>query len=88
MDNLLSIDVSGDGNCFYRALSYLTAGHELNHMAIRESIADIIETRGVVLDGVASVYDFREYIAKLRMSGNYEFVGEETALAAADLFGC
>jgi hypothetical protein len=87
-DNLTSVDTAHDGNCFYRALSRLTAGHERNHLTIRQSIADIIEKQGAVLEGIMPDCSFTNYIRYLRSPGNYEYVGEETVLAAAELFGC
>ena len=36
---LRNVDVAGDGNYFFRALSVGMVGHQNNHMAIRQSVA-------------------------------------------------
>ena len=88
-DHLLAVDVQGDGNCFYRAVSYLTTGNEFSLPAIRQSIADIIEQRGNILGGLinSSRDNFRNYICSLRTPGDYTYVGDETAIATAELYG-
>ncbi len=87
-EGLSPIDVVPDGNCFYRAISLLTTGNENNHAKVRQSIADLIEQGGEVLNGIifSDDVEFDEYISALRSDGNYKYVGEETAIAAAEIY--
>ena len=77
-----------DGNYFYCATSYLITGDQCNHNSIRQSIVNLIESRGTVLNVLVDkkFFNFDNYISKLRTLGDYENVGEETALATAKLF--
>jgi OTU-like cysteine protease len=87
---LQAIDVSADGNCFYRAVSVLVSGNESYHNVIRQSVASLIESRGNILNGLiqSSEREFKSYITSLRTIGKYDFVGEDTVLAVAELYDC
>ena len=38
------VDVLGDGNCFYRAISYAITGSEDSHMKLRKKLAKLMST--------------------------------------------
>ena len=86
----MPINVIGDGNCFYRAISFLTTGHQENHLFLRQSVADHIEPQGELFGGILNISksDFSKYMSSFRITGNYDYVGETTVLAVADLFRC
>ena len=88
--HLLPIDVNEDGNCFYRAISFLTTGHQENHLSLRQSVADYIESQGELFGGILNISKsvFGKYVSSLRSTGNYDYVVETTVLAVADLFRC
>ena len=53
-----------------------------------KSIAHWNESKDIVQNGIVDekYYNFNSYIKSLRTDENYDHVGEETALAAAELF--
>ncbi len=83
-----TVDVVGDGNCFYRAVSYLTSGHENNHSAIRQLVADHIQNNSL-LSGVTDIspddgLPAKQHIEQLHKHG--VAVGEDAILAVVDLY--
>ena len=53
-------------------------------------MADHIESQGELFGGILNISksDFGKYVSSLRSAGNYDYVGETTALAVTDLFRC
>jgi hypothetical protein len=86
--HLTYVDVTGDGNCFYRALSCTLHGNESQHAELRRLVADylsqhharIFKTSSDVAPAERALIDQR--VQRMRMNGVW--VGEEAILAAAD----
>ena len=75
------VDVAGDGNCFFRALSIGMVGHQNNHMAIRQSVAIHVASQfdcGTADDLLAR----RQRTADIMIGGTW--VEEDIILAGAD----
>jgi OTU domain-containing protein 3 len=88
--HLAYVDVTGDGNCFYRAISCTLHDNESQHAELRRLIAEhpslhharIFKTSSDVTSAErASIEDQR--VQRMRVNGVW--VGEEAILAAADL---
>jgi hypothetical protein len=78
------VDVQGDGNCLFRAVSLAINGDESHHAALRASVASYIEQHHNVLDGVTDIspddgYSFSQHLAALRTDGTA--VGEDVIFA-------
>ena len=84
------VNIIGDGNCFYRAVSHLLFGSQTTHHEIRCAVANYIEKNGSILTSLLNEtnINFQKYIKALMTSGNYDFIGEETSLAVADIYQC
>ena len=82
-------EMVGDGNCFFRAVSFGVYGTDKYHLKVRVEISEYISQRGVGWEGNVEMDEsmFNRCIEKLREVGNYEFVGEITILAVADIYG-
>jgi hypothetical protein len=81
---LCSIDVKGDGNCFFRALSVTMDGHEENHPALRQVIAKHMASdasNSHMLIRGASVDDVLRHADEAAVEGVW--VGEDVIMAAA-----
>ena len=85
---LMSVNVTGDGSCFYRALSLILHGNEDHHTELRRPIADHL-TRNYdcifnVSNNVTQAGNFliEQHIQRMRLDGVW--AGEEAILAAAD----
>ena len=67
-----SVDVAADGNCFYRAIAFLTSGDQSNHRDIRQLVASHIERQGCILGGILehNKVDFNNYISALCQENN------------------
>jgi hypothetical protein len=87
--HLTYVDVTGDGNCFYRALSCTLHGNESQHAELRRLAADhlslhhasIFKISSDVIPAERTSIDQR--VQRMRLNGVW--VGEEAILAAADL---
>ena len=85
-DNFIQHNVLGDGNCFFRAISYLLLGQEVKHDVIRAWIIDYI------MD--PSNFDkLRSYILQHYPSGEAYIQGEAMAdltiwVTEVELFAC
>ena len=88
--HLLPNDVIGDRYNYYSAISFLATEHQENHLSFCQSVADHIKSQGELFGGILNISksDFSKYVSSLRSTGNYDYVGETTALAEADLFRC
>jgi hypothetical protein len=47
--NLSTVDVTGDGNCSFRAASYILYGNESAHVNLRNEVCSYIENEGSIL---------------------------------------
>jgi OTU domain-containing protein 5 len=77
---LYPVDVEGDGNCFFRALSSSLYGHQYQHAELRASVANFLSLQAdaaPVVDRVA-LHKHATVVAK---TGTW--VGEDVILAAA-----
>ncbi len=80
--NLCSIDVIGDGNCYFRALSVYLNGHESDHMTLRQTIIQCLATTfGLASDDALGNESASNQVSKLMSSGTW--VGEEAILATS-----
>jgi hypothetical protein len=43
MRNLVLVDVKGDGNCFFRAISLILTGDETSHFLLREAAVAVLK---------------------------------------------
>lgn len=85
--NLTVSKVRSDGNCFYRALAVSLSGDQEDHSTARQFFADHVEQRGNILNSVihANADTFGNYITALRTPENFDYMGEKTAQAAANI---
>lgn len=58
---LVSIDVVGDGNCFFRAVSVCMDGVEDNHIQLRQKTVEYMKRNRVELEGFFSTGPDRDY---------------------------
>ena len=85
---LMSVNVTGDGNCFYRALSFILHGNEDHHTELRRSIADHLTRNYKCIFNVSNIVthadniSIEQHIQCMRLDGVW--AGEEAILAAAD----
>ena len=85
---LMSVNVTEDGNCFYRALSFILHGNEDHHTELRRSIADHLTRNYKYIFNVSNIVthadniSIEQHIQRMRLDGVW--AGEETILAAAD----
>lgn len=86
------VKITGDGNCFFRAISYLLYGSESNHETIRKSVVEHISSNwsdyGDFIIGddsygmaVTTVDDYQSVMLK---DGQYG--GVQEAVAVSQLF--
>ena len=86
--NLTTVDVLGDGNCFYRAACYKLHGNDAGYAELRRQVADYLKQTGNILGGVISVSPddgktFNEHIQTLLTDG--QPVGEDAIIALANI---
>jgi len=87
-NNLCSVDVSGDGNCFFRAVSFALFAHEEKHSDLREAVAnDIAKGAKAAFHesdecNTAKTTAILAHIDKARTNGTW--VGEDVVLATAE----
>ena len=85
---LMSVNVTGDGNCFYRALSLILHGNEDHHTELRRSIADHLTRNYNCIFNVSDNLthsgniSIEQHIQRMRLDGVW--AGEEAILAAAN----
>ena len=77
-DSLVSIDITGDGNCLYRSISYFLASSQIYHLKIRKAlfnyVIDNFET--IVVDYPYTYYNgntvnTEDYIPLIEKNGEY-----------------
>jgi OTU-like cysteine protease len=79
-NNLYSIDVNGDGNCFCRALSVCIYGHQNDHVALRSAISQYVLSQS--LDAPLSDREALRCMASYIAKGG-TWAAEDIVLAAA-----
>ena len=82
--DLVTRDVQADGNCLFRAVSFVINGHERDHESLRAATASHIENSECILGGLLDKSpddddSFREHIVTFRTVGN---AAEEDAIIA------
>ena len=89
---LRTTDVTGDGNCFYRAAAVSIMGYDDNklHNKLRHDVADYVKDSGYILDGIIDAspdedLSFVGYVNSLATAGTY--VGEDVAPILANITG-
>ncbi|XP_029976984.1 uncharacterized protein LOC115409845 isoform X4 [Salarias fasciatus] len=83
-----TIDIQGDGNCFFRSLSYVFSGLESHHRTVRLAVVKHVEQnpdvyRNVVREQFTSV---QQYVNDSRMKYVGTWATEVEIQAAANLF--
>ncbi|XP_071943845.1 uncharacterized protein [Antedon mediterranea] len=65
-------NITGDGNCFYRAISYIISGTEDNHLLLRRAITNhLLETDDLFINTFSHEYrSVKEYVFKKRVMDN------------------
>jgi OTU-like cysteine protease len=78
---LYPMDVKGDGNCFFRAISVGLYGHENQHRVLRQSVAEHLKDKifNIQSEDVKDVY---KHVADVSTDGVW--VGENVIVATAD----
>lgn len=75
--------ILGDGNCLFRALSYLLCGQEDHHRQIRHTLVDLTTTNSDIFTKYCTSKDFTEHTSRMK----YETVwGTDLELRAASSY--
>ena len=77
--SIRSADIESDGNCFFRAISYLISGSQDSHHIIREKICEILDKYFALLNVE------RTYSSDHHMRDNGVWASENEILACASL---
>lgn len=81
----LPVDVTGDGNCYFRAISVALYGDELHHVELRSKIAQHIATNGNIIFANFCKHDdsalFKSLALNTSISGSWP--GEDVIKASA-----
>ena len=85
---LVTRDVQADGNCLFRAVSFVINGHEGDREFLRAATASHIKNSECILGGLPDKSpddddSFREHIATLRTVGNA--AGEDAIIALTEV---
>ena len=80
---LATVHVRGDGNCLFRALSYILLGHEGGHNDIRHLLCDFIQTNDARFFQITK---FSRYVAKADMAKSGVWGTEVEIFAFATVF--
>ncbi|XP_072166092.1 uncharacterized protein [Diadema setosum] len=79
--------VTGDGNCFYRAISYIISGTERNHTILRKATAKHLLDTNCLFTSTLS-HEFRtveEYVLKEKVMNNGTWASNTEISAMANL---
>lgn len=69
---LYAANITGDGNCLFRALSDQLYGYPHQHAVLRQGVCDYLEARSDKFAGFIDVEKpFEEYVRSMRQSGTY-----------------
>jgi OTU-like cysteine protease len=85
--HLRPVDVTGDGNCFFRAISVSIFGNQLQHDVLRQCTARHMSVNGIKIFKKANITSAdKESVLKSAhaINANGIWVGEDAILAAAD----
>ena len=85
---LVTRDVQADGNCLFRAVSFVINSHEGDHESLRAATASHVENSECILDGLLDKSSddddsFREHIVTLHTVGNA--AGEDAKIALTEV---
>ena len=84
--------MKGDGNCYFRAISFAVSGSQEYYAEVRQCICDYIENfpghLNAVLQNSHDVRSGKEYLKKSEMQKNNEWGTEIEILATAKCFKC
>ncbi|XP_071952879.1 uncharacterized protein [Antedon mediterranea] len=80
-------NITGDGNCFYRAISYIISGTEDNHLILRKAIGNhLLETNDLFSNTLSDEYrTVKEYVIKKRVMVNGTWASNTEISAMANL---
>ncbi|XP_071965644.1 uncharacterized protein [Antedon mediterranea] len=80
-------NITGDGNCFYRAISYIISGTEDNHFLLRRAITNhLLETGDLFINTFSHEYrSVKEYVLKKRVMDNGTWASNTEISAMANL---
>ena len=82
-NKLLSVEVEGDGNCFYRTLSYSVYGQQSNHLQLRKFIAQHLLSYHEQIFVMKTNSEFsKKCIGSMQADGTWS--EEESIVTAAD----
>ena len=79
-------DIDMDGNCFFRAISYILTGDQGEHMTVRNRIVDHMCKIRNKLDGYGGEHLTDEYLSTMRLDG-VKWAKSVEIMAAANLLG-
>ncbi|XP_050066084.1 uncharacterized protein LOC126555170 [Aphis gossypii] len=77
--------IIGDGNCLFRAFSYLVTGTEEQHLTIRQNIATVVNTNQKILRYVGGEEQLQSYLKKNKIE-NEGVWGTDTEIFAAAIY--
>ena len=60
-----TISIQADGNCFFRALSFILYGHEDCHQEIREQLVQFISSNKEVIRKFVTFLSLKEHLKKM-----------------------
>ena len=78
--------IKGDGNCYFRAMSFILTGVEKHHFVVRQAICDFIEVHYDDLNLFLEEYkDGEEYLIKTKMRNDATWGTELEIIAMATM---
>ncbi|XP_030847547.1 uncharacterized protein LOC105443054 isoform X3 [Strongylocentrotus purpuratus] len=84
---LQSKEITGDGNCFFRAISYVISGTERNHAILRNAtVKHLLQTKDMFSNTLRQEYrTVREYVLKRRIKEDGTWATDTEISALANL---
>lgn len=74
--------INGDGNCFYRAVSWCLTGSQSHHAAIRESVYEFVRDNKDLLSSYCAEYkETSEAVKAIKGDGNWACATDIIALS-------
>ena len=83
--------ITGDGNCFYRSLSYILYSHQDSHGHIRGQLADLVELNPTTFQTFVWQGDVQDHVRHMREEGIWATQVEIAAAASylgVPVFSC
>ncbi|XP_071092712.1 uncharacterized protein [Haliotis cracherodii] len=74
----------GDGNCFFRAISYFLTDHETSHLRLRDAVVQHMSEKGEKLDNYLQ-QNVTKYLNSSRMAENGVWATDAEIMATASL---